>query len=81
MAKIKVKTRRGTGRRRDDPHHLRFIKDKLIPPHRDTGLKYYDLGVEYRGKTDDQMTVDAGTQHARADVSQPWPRPDADVEP
>jgi len=36
-----------------------FIKDKLILPYLDVDLKYYDLGVEYRDKTNDQVTVDA----------------------
>jgi NADP-dependent isocitrate dehydrogenase len=36
-----------------------FIKDKLILPYLDIDLKYYDLGIEYRDKTDDQVTVDA----------------------
>ena len=37
----------------------RFIKDKLILPYLDVDLKYYDLGVEKRDETDDQITVDA----------------------
>ena len=37
----------------------RFIKDKLILPYLDIDLKYYDLGVEYRDKTNDQVTVDS----------------------
>jgi isocitrate dehydrogenase len=36
-----------------------FIKDKLIKPYLDIDLKYYDLGMESRDKTDDQITVDA----------------------
>ncbi len=36
-----------------------FIKDKLILPYLDIDLKYYDLGMEYRDKTDDQVTIDA----------------------
>ena len=36
-----------------------FIKEKLILPYLDIDLKYYDLGVEYRDQTDDQVTVDA----------------------
>ncbi|MGB2061623.1 MAG: NADP-dependent isocitrate dehydrogenase [Candidatus Puniceispirillales bacterium] len=35
------------------------IKDKLIHPYLDIDLKYYDLGIEYRDQTDDQVTVDA----------------------
>jgi isocitrate dehydrogenase len=37
----------------------KFIKDKLILPYLDIDLKYYDLGVEYRDKTSDQVTVDS----------------------
>jgi len=36
-----------------------FIKDKLILPYLDIDLKYYDLGIEYRDETNDQVTVDA----------------------
>jgi isocitrate dehydrogenase len=36
-----------------------FIKDKLIHPYLDIDLKYYDLGVEHRDATNDQVTVDA----------------------
>ncbi len=36
-----------------------FIKDKLILPYLDVDLKYYDLGMEYRDETRDQVTVDA----------------------
>ncbi|HXM84905.1 MAG TPA: NADP-dependent isocitrate dehydrogenase, partial [Stellaceae bacterium] len=36
-----------------------FIKDKLILPYLDIELKYYDLGMEYRDQTDDQVTIDA----------------------
>ena len=36
-----------------------FIKDKLILPYLDVDLKYYDLGIEARDETDDQITVDA----------------------
>ena len=37
----------------------KFIKDKLILPYLDLDIKYYDLGMESRDKTDDQITVDA----------------------
>ncbi|GBE42474.1 isocitrate dehydrogenase [NADP] [bacterium BMS3Bbin10] len=37
----------------------KFIKDKLIHPYLDIDLKYYDLGIEYRDATDDQVTIDA----------------------
>jgi len=36
-----------------------FIKQKLILPYLDIDLKYYDLGIEKRDETDDQITVDA----------------------
>src|SRR5512140_1040825 len=36
-----------------------FIKQKLILPYLDVDLKYYDLGIERRDATDDQVTVDA----------------------
>lgn len=36
-----------------------FIKDKLILPYLDLDIKYYDLSVEKRDETDDQITVDA----------------------
>uniref|UniRef100_UPI003216D09D NADP-dependent isocitrate dehydrogenase n=1 Tax=uncultured Draconibacterium sp. TaxID=1573823 RepID=UPI003216D09D len=36
-----------------------FIKQKLILPYLDIDLKYYDLGIESRDKTDDQITIDA----------------------
>lgn len=35
------------------------IKSKFIHPYLDIDLKYYDLGLEYRDKTDDKVTVDA----------------------
>ncbi|KAI8095126.1 isocitrate dehydrogenase [NADP] [Gilbertella persicaria] len=35
------------------------IKDKLILPYLDLDIKYYDLGMESRDKTDDQITIDA----------------------
>jgi isocitrate dehydrogenase len=37
----------------------KFIKDKLIIPYLDLDIKYYDLGIEYRDETDDQVTIDA----------------------
>src|SRR6195256_92170 len=37
----------------------KLIKDKLIHPYLDVNLEYYDLGVEHRDKTNDQVTVDA----------------------
>ncbi len=37
----------------------KFIKDKLIVPYLDIDIKYYDLGIEHRDATNDQVTVDA----------------------
>ncbi|GGN86565.1 NADP-dependent isocitrate dehydrogenase [Nocardia rhizosphaerihabitans] len=60
MSKIKVE---GTVVELDGDEMTRiiwqFIKDKLIHPYLDVNLEYYDLGIEYRDKTDDQVTVDA----------------------
>ena len=60
MAKIKVKT---PVVELDGDEMTRiiwgFIKDKLILPYLDVDLKYFDLGMEYRDQTDDQVTVDA----------------------
>jgi isocitrate dehydrogenase len=36
-----------------------FIKDRLIHPYLDVTLEYYDLGIENRDATDDQVTIDA----------------------
>ena len=36
-----------------------FIKEKLILPYLDVDLEYYDLGIEHRDATDDQVTIDA----------------------
>ena len=36
-----------------------FIKDELIVKYLDIDLKYYDLGIEYRDATDDQVTIDS----------------------
>lgn len=36
-----------------------FIKEKLIHPYLDIDLKYYDLGIEHRDATNDQVTVEA----------------------
>jgi len=36
-----------------------FIKKKLILPYLDIDLKYYDLGIEARDATDDQITIDS----------------------
>ena len=36
-----------------------FIKDRLIHPYLELDLDYYDLGIEHRDATDDQVTIDA----------------------
>ena len=36
-----------------------FIKKKLILPYLDVDLKYYDLGIEERDRTNDQITIDS----------------------
>jgi len=36
-----------------------FIKDSLILPYLDVNLEYYDLGMENRDATDDQVTIDS----------------------
>src|SRR3954465_15935101 len=60
MAKIKVKT---PVVELDGDEMTRiiwqFIKDQLILPYLDVDLKYFDLGIESRDATDDQITVDA----------------------
>jgi len=60
MAKIKVKT---PVVEMDGDEMTRiiwqFIKDKLILPYLDIDLKYYDLGMEYRDKTDDKVTIES----------------------
>ncbi|APH72928.1 NADP-dependent isocitrate dehydrogenase [Aquibium oceanicum] len=45
-----------------------FIKDKLIHPYLDIDLKYYDLGMEHRDATDDQVTIDAANAIAQYGV-------------
>jgi isocitrate dehydrogenase len=45
-----------------------FIKDRLIHPYLDVNLDYYDLGVEHRDATDDQVTIDAANAIKRHGV-------------
>jgi isocitrate dehydrogenase len=45
-----------------------FIKDQLILPYLDVDLRYYDLGMEYRDATDDQVTIDAANAIAEFGV-------------
>ena len=45
-----------------------FIKDQLVLPYLDVELEYYDLGIEHRDATDDQVTVDAANAIRRHGV-------------
>ncbi|MFN2478363.1 MAG: NADP-dependent isocitrate dehydrogenase [Pseudonocardiaceae bacterium] len=45
-----------------------FIKEKLILPYLDINLDYYDLAIQHRDATDDQVTVDAAHAIARHGV-------------
>ena len=69
MGKIKVE---GTVVELDGDEMTRiiwkFIKDRLIHPYLDLTLEYYDLGIEHRDATDDQVTVDAAHAIARHGV-------------
>ena len=46
-----------------------FIKDKLILPYLDIDLLYYDLGIESRDATEDQITVDAAEKTKEVGVA------------
>src|SRR3954463_5133924 len=46
-----------------------LIKDKLIHPYLDIDLLYYDLGVEKRDDTDDQITIDAAEKTKEVGVA------------
>uniref|UniRef100_A0A674PHS2 Isocitrate dehydrogenase [NADP] n=1 Tax=Takifugu rubripes TaxID=31033 RepID=A0A674PHS2_TAKRU len=46
-----------------------FIKDKLILPNVDVVLKYFDLGLPYRDRTDDQVTVDSALATRKYNVA------------
>src|SRR3982074_946106 len=69
MAKIKVT---GTVVELDGDEMTRiiwqFIKDKLILPYLDINLDYYDLAIQHRDATDDQVTADAAHAIARHGV-------------
>jgi isocitrate dehydrogenase len=45
-----------------------FIKDRLIHPYLDVNLDYYDLSIQHRDETEDQVTVDAANAIARHGV-------------
>jgi isocitrate dehydrogenase len=69
MAKIKVQ---GTVVELDGDEMTRiiwqFIKDELILPYLDVNLDYYDLGIEHRDATDDQVTIDSANAIKRHGV-------------
>ena len=69
MSKIKVE---GTVVELDGDEMTRiiwqFIKDELIHPYLDVPLEYYDLGIEHRDATDDQVTIDAANAIKRHGV-------------
>ena len=69
MSKIKVQ---GTVVELDGDEMTRiiwqFIKDKLIVPYLDVNLEYYDLSIEHRDATDDQVTIDAANAIKRHGV-------------
>jgi isocitrate dehydrogenase len=69
MSKIKVE---GTVVELDGDEMTRVIwkdiKDRLILPYLDINLDYYDLGIEYRDATDDQVTIDAANAIKRGHV-------------
>ncbi|MDE0969672.1 MAG: NADP-dependent isocitrate dehydrogenase [Octadecabacter sp.] len=46
-----------------------FIKEKLILPYLDINLLYYDLGIENRDATDDQITIDAAEMTKKVGVA------------
>ncbi|WP_370283915.1 NADP-dependent isocitrate dehydrogenase [Pseudooceanicola sp.] len=46
-----------------------FIKQKLILPYLDLDLLYYDLGIEERDRTDDQITIDAAEKTKEVGVA------------
>ena len=46
-----------------------FIKDKLILPYLDIDLRYFDLGIEHRDATDDQVTIDSAEATKRYGVA------------
>ena len=70
MSKIKVE---GTVVEMDGDEMTRiiwkFIKDKLIHPYLDIDLLYYDLSVQKRDETDDQITIDAANKTREVGVA------------
>ncbi|MCZ0211559.1 isocitrate/isopropylmalate family dehydrogenase, partial [Streptomyces sp. UMAF16] len=46
----------------------KYIKDKLILPYIDVDIQYFDLGIEHRDATNDQVTIDAANAIKKAGV-------------
>ncbi len=46
-----------------------FIKKKLILPYLDVDLLYYDLGIEERDRTNDQITIDSAEMTKKVGVA------------
>ena len=70
MAKIKVE---GTVVELDGDEMTRIIwqsiKDSLIHPYLDVNLEYYDLSIQKRDETDDQITIDAANKTKEVGVA------------
>ena len=49
-----------------------FIKEKLIHPYLDIDLEYYDLGMENRDATNDQVTIDSANAIRQYGVGRQW---------
>jgi len=47
----------------------KYIKDKLILPYVDLDIKYFDLGIEHRDATADQVTIDAANATLQYNVA------------
>ena len=47
----------------------KYIKDKLILPYVDVDLKYFDLGIENRDATNDQVTIDSAEATKKYNVA------------
>jgi isocitrate dehydrogenase len=52
-----------------------LIKEKLIFPYLDIDIKYFDLGMEYRDETNDQVTIDAANAIKKYGVGIKWNHP------
>ena len=56
-----------------------FIKDRLIHPYLDIDLKYYDLGVENRDATGDQVTIDSANAIKEFGLKEMWKSPNGTI--